>query len=111
MPGGGQLDNAEILEGGGGAEVGVECVEDVEEDGVVEGGRGRFAGAEAVARRVLGDASLAGGGAGPGGFLGVGAVGLDLSSRRHWDPLLPIITDGWKGGEGGGVVSGWGGRG
>ncbi len=80
----------------------MEALEDFREDGVVEGGRrSRLAGAEAVAAGVLGDAGLACGGAGSGGFLGVDAVGLDLGGTRQWGtPLSFYCNAGVGGGEG-----------
>jgi hypothetical protein len=65
------------------AEVVEEFVEEgVELRGVVAGGEGG-AGAEAVAEAILGGAGFAFRGAGSGGFLCVGAIGLDLGRGSH----------------------------
>jgi hypothetical protein len=79
-----------VLGGAGGEELGVEAAEELVESRVVEGGRGWRGRSEAVAAAVLRGASLAFGGAGPGGALSVGAVGPNLGGRRHHVLLLVL---------------------
>ncbi len=75
----GETLDEKLLDGGSGSEVGVEAGEDgVEVGGFFGGARGGEeggAGEEAMTEAVGGGSGLAFGGAGAGGFFGVGAVG------------------------------------
>ena len=65
----GELEEQVVCGRIGGLELGAEVVEEVGEEWVVQGRRRGGAGAKAVAAGVLGGASLAGGGTGPGGLV------------------------------------------
>ena len=87
-----QLLDEIMLGEGGGLPFGVEIGGEGFETGGILDGEEDAAGAKSVAEGVLGDASLAFGGARAGGFLGVGAIHFNFDFRCHGMNTTPPVV-------------------